>query len=79
MTRPPHTIGGTPGSRLARHGGASVTHTITGYTAGQARSGRWWVTCPRPDCEWYRAGLPRHLAHQLGDMHDHGHRQKKED
>ena len=53
--------------------------TITGYTAGQTRSGRWWVACPRPDCDWYRAGLSRHLAHQLGDMHDTGHRQKKED
>ena len=49
---------------------------VVGYTAGQAASGRWWVTCPRPACIFYRGGLTKAQATRLGEFHDDMHRQR---
>ena len=48
---------------------------VVGYTAGQAASGRWWVTCPRPACTFYRGGLTKAQATRWGTFHDDMHRQ----
>ena len=47
---------------------------VVGYTAGQTTSGRWWVTCPRPACTFYRGGLTKAQAKRLGEFHDDMHR-----
>lgn len=49
---------------------------VVGYTAGQTTSGRWWVTCPRPACDFYRGGLTKAQAERLGEFHDDMHRQR---
>ena len=53
-------------------------HIVTGYTAGQARSGRWWVYCHHPGCDHYKAGLATaEQADAAGRRHEAEHNRER--
>ena len=51
-----------------------MTAHLMHYALGQARSGRWWWSCCRPDCDAYRGGLPnRDEAAATAERHQRTH------